>query len=391
MIRAAIAAIALLACRPAWADGAVPNQAYKLPPHQPAAGYITRQLPDGRIAFRLFAPAARAVTVFVGNADPTVTPPHFALAKAADGTWSTTVGPLRADMYEYYFSVDGLRTIDPGAAITKPQRQVNTTLTIVSGSILDDRDVPHGDVVSVHYHSSALNAERQMYVYTPPGYASGSGRLPVLYLYHGFLDTSGSWIIEGRAPEIADNLLAAGRMRPMVIVVPDTETEEPVPETLGGRALLDDFFRQNAAKADDELVRDIIPLVQSRYQVRTDAGGRAVAGLSQGGYQALVSGLGHRGMFDAVAAFSPGPLWAPPEAAIEAGLAHPDLVNADLHEFILEVGDHDGLVLPSTIAFHERLERLHIRHAWTLVPGHGHEFDLWRQNLADLLPVLFRR
>ncbi len=386
---AVAASLALLAAAPAGAATSS-NVAAKPPSSQALGEYVTGKPVGGRITFRLFAPDARRVTLFLGNVDPTVTPPATLMRKASNGVWSTTVGPLAPDMYEYYFSVDGYRSIDTGAALQKPQRQANTSLVLVPGSLLDDRDVPHGVVGSVRYHSDALHADRQMYVYTPPGYTPSGDRLPVLYLYHGFMDTSGSWVFEGRLPEILDNLIASGKARPMIVVAPDTETEVPVAEDFPGPRLVPEFFARNALSADAELTHDIIPYVQSHYAVRDDADDRAIAGLSQGGYQTLSSGLGHPGLFHWIGAFSPGPLQAPPNALIEAGLANPARVNATLKDFVLTVGDRDGLVLPATEQFEARLTGLHIRHRYELAPGHAHEFDLWRADLADLLQRLFR-
>ena len=224
----------------------------------------------------------------------------------------------------------------------KPQREVNTSLVLVPGSLLDVRAVPHGELRSVAYHSKALGAERQMYVYTPPGYADSSAPLPVLYLYHGYGDTSGSWVYQGRAPQILDNLIAEGKAAPMLAVIPDTETDqgEVVTEDFAvanGAALVEKFFVPNAQAADRELTEDIIPLVQARYRVRQDPGGRAIAGLSQVGYQALVSGLSHSDLFSAIGAFSP--LVKADDVGNAVGLKQPEAVNRAFATFAIVSGD----------------------------------------------------
>lgn len=114
----------------------------------------------------------------------------------------------------------------PAAAI-RSRSAVNTSLILVPGSILDDRAVAHGDLRTLTYHSKALNAERRLYVWTPPGYSGTGDPLPVLYFYHGFGDSGLSAIDQGRIPQIMDNLLAEGKIKPMLVVVPDTETDTP--------------------------------------------------------------------------------------------------------------------------------------------------------------------
>lgn len=201
------------------------------PNDRPLKPFITSVGEDRRITFRLFAPAAKAVSVVFKKLDPAVAVP-LPLVRDQEGLWSVTGDPVEPNLYEYYFDVDGFRTIDPGTNAPKPQRQVNTSLILVPGSLLDTRSVPHGDLRLLTLPSKALGTERQMFVYTPPGYSDASAPLPVLYLYHGFGDTVDSWVKQGRAPQILDNLLAEGRIRPMVVVMPDTETDIPeaVPE-----------------------------------------------------------------------------------------------------------------------------------------------------------------
>jgi hypothetical protein len=155
--------------------------------------FVTSVEKDGSITFRLYAPAAKAVSVGVfGPYEP------LAMQRSDDGTWSVKSEPLKPNLYEYYFNVDGFRSVDTGGNAPKPQRQVNGSLILVPGSILDIRSVPHGDLRLVTLHSNALNSERQMYVYTPPGYTDSSEPLPVLYLYHGFGDTVGWYRVAHR-------------------------------------------------------------------------------------------------------------------------------------------------------------------------------------------------
>src|SRR5271165_1087365 len=136
---------ALFSIAPADAADVLPQPAGP-PITKPLADFITRTLPDGHVLFRLFAPQAHAVSLIFGNADPTRPPAPQPMTKAEDGLWSLTIGPVEPNLYEYYFDVDGLRVIDTGNGAPKPQREVNTSLVLVRGSLLDVRPVPHGEL-----------------------------------------------------------------------------------------------------------------------------------------------------------------------------------------------------------------------------------------------------
>lgn len=361
------------------------TQPLPLPTTGPEDNFITTQSGQS-VTFRLYAPNAQQVGVYLGNKDPTTPPPETSMTKDSTGTWSVTVGPLTPDLYEYYFNIDRFRSIDTGARSPKPQRQVNTSLLLVPGSVLDDADTLHGEVRSVTYHSSALGSERQMYVYTPPGYEQSTTKFPVLYLYHGAGDTSGSWIIEGRVPQILDNMIAGGLIKPMIVVVPDTITEEPSPESTSD---FDSYFAANAIHADSELVGDIIPYLDSHYRTQTSADKRAIAGLSQGGYQTITSAFGHLNLFHWVGAFSPG-IMTITNPLLEQGLSHPQQVNNHLKEFVVTVGGSDGVVTSTLLPFQQQLQSSGIKDQFSVVPGYGHEFDFWRRDLMQFLPTIFQ-
>ncbi len=361
------------------------------PADRPLRDVTTEVRSDGRVAFRLYAPRARQVALLLPTHEAGG-PGPLPMARDADGLWSVAVGPFAPGLYEYAFDVDGFRSIDTGARFPKPQRQVNTSLILVPGSILDVRPVPHGDVRSVTLTAHALGAERQMFVYTPPDYAESGPALPVLYLYHGFGDTAASWIVQGRAPQILDNLLAEGRIVPMIVVVPDTETDIPaaIPEHFAPAGRRETFYAQNAAAADRELIEDLIPYMARRYNVRDEAAGRAVAGLSQGGYQALVSGLGHLGMFGWIGDFSGVSTETVPHDGIAQALARPDAVNRALRGFLVTVGTEDTLTGADIAGLKRILDARGIAHRYIDYPGLGHEMAAWRPSLIAFLETLFK-
>ena len=175
--------------------------------------------PDRTVTFKLRAPQANTVSVsgdFVQMAPPMV--------KGEDGIWSVTVGPLRPAIYYYVFSVDGVRTLDPVNPVsTTNDRSDGQSMFEVKGdkpAPYDMQPVPHGEVRINYYTSKKFDAPRMVWVYTPPGYDTSTQKYPVLYLLHGAGDTEAGWVVVGRANFILDNLIAEGKARPMIVVMP---------------------------------------------------------------------------------------------------------------------------------------------------------------------------
>ncbi|MEQ0267796.1 alpha/beta hydrolase-fold protein [Klebsiella sp. CN_Kp073] len=356
----------------------------------PVSQYITQVNTDNSVTFRLFAPDARRVSVVTGS-----TPDTFVshdMTKDTQGVWTWKSDRLAANLYEYYFDVDGFRSVDTGSRYQKPQRQVNTSLILVPGSILDDRAVPHGDLRTVTYHSTALKSERRVYVWTPPGYNGSGEPLPVLYFYHGFGDSGLSAIDQGRIPQMMDNLLVEGKIKPMLVVVPDTETDIPqaIAENFPPQERRKNFYPLNAKAADNELMHDIIPLIDSRFNVRKDADGRALAGLSQGGYQALVSGMNHLESFGWLATLSGVTTTTVPDAGVEAQLNNPDAINKQLRNFTLVVGEKDSVTGKDIAGLKSELEKQKIKFDYHSYPGLNHEMDVWRPAYAEFVQKLFK-
>lgn len=356
----------------------------------PVSAWQTRVNPDRSISYRLYAPQAQAVSVVTG-ATPESLVSH-AMQKDARGIWSWNSEPLAPDLYEYFFNVDGLRTIDPSGAMPKPQRQVNTSLILVPGSLLDVRQVPHGELHTLSYHSSALNTERQLYVWTPPGMEKMTKPLPVVYFWHGFGDSGLSAVVQGRIPQIMDNLLAEKKIVPMLVVMPDTETDAPgiVPEDYVPAERRKVFYPRNAEAADREFMQDIIPLISQRYHVREDAEGRALAGLSQGGYQALVSGMSHLNQFRWLASFSGVTTETVPNQAVSAQLAQPQQVNQQLKNFTLAIGERDSVTGADIAGLKKQLEQQGIHFDYDAYPQLGHEMAVWRPAWIKFVQKLFR-
>lgn len=355
----------------------------------PVNQYVTQVNADNSVTYRFFAPDAKNVSVVIGIPGPETTHP---MSKDKTGVWSWRGPAMQPNLYEYFFNVDGVRSIDTGTAMTKPQRQVNTSMVLIPGSILDTKAVPHGDLLTLTYHSNALSSERQMYVWTPPGYTGQGEPLPVLYFYHGFGDTGRSAIDQLRITQMMDNLLAEGRIQPMLVVVPDTETDAKgiIAEDFAPQERRKVFYPRNAKAADNELMHDIIPLISKRFNVRKDADGRALAGLSQGGYQALVSGMNHLDSFAWLATFSGVTTVTVPDAGVSARLNDPQAINQQLRNFTIAVGDKDVVTGKDIAGLVSELKKQRIAFDYHAYPGLNHEMDVWRPAYAAFVQKLFK-
>jgi len=361
------------------------------------ADYDTQILPDRHVIFRLLAPQANDVKVLIGIKggvnDPQATT-TTEMTKNANGFWTVTLGPFEPNLYEYQFRLDGCTIPDPGNGIPKPQRHVNTSLLLIPATppdFLDTQNVAHGTVRDETYYSTVLGQNRYVFVYTPPTYDSSRAPFPVLYLYHGAFDTRYSWVTEGRLPQILDNLLAQGKTVPMVVVVPDAHAL-PVEATLMTGpdfwANLSGYWEKNQTMIDQELFHDIVPFIQTRYNVSNDPRERAIAGLSMGGLQAMASGIGHLGYFSWIGAFSP----VPPSVLgdkFNNALKEPIKINENLHLFEIVTGDKDSMTGPATKQLESQLRALNIQHVYTVMPG-THSMFVWRPALAKFLQEIFK-
>ena len=352
--------------------------------------YISLVNSDNTITWRLWAPSAKAVEVVTG-----ATPDRYIahpMSKDERGIWSLISEVQQPGLYQYFFNVDGFRSIDTGNAMAKPQRQVNTSLILVPGSLLDVRQVPHGEIHTLTWHSSVLNRERQVSVWVPPDMATRDTPLPVLYYYHGFGDTGLSVLIEGRIPQIMDNLLAEKKIEPMLVVMPDTETEIEgvMPESFAPANRREAFYPRNALAADKELIKEIMPMIAQRYAVRKDAQGRALAGLSQGGYQALVSGMRNLNKFAWLGVFSGVTTETVPDFRVTAQLKKAAEVNRQLKLFTLVSGEQDIITGRDMTGLKAQLDQRGIVTEWHSYPGLGHEMDVWRPAYINFVQKLFR-
>lgn len=297
MPRSLLFALAALSLIPqtSLAQNAAPN------PSAPARPLIVTSpevSADGKVTFRLKAADAKSVTLSsgsllnaVGQKGPTQ------MVKDEAGVWSVTLGPVPPDLYDYAYVVDGVRIIDPVNPQLKTGLRSTSSVLSVGGKepqFYEQRDVPHGTVETFWYKSKILGLPRRLTVYTPPGYGAGDQKYPVLYLLHGSGDHDASWVEFGRLNFLLDNLIAEGKAKPMIVVMPNGHIPEGA-----------------AAKSDlpggifgEEFLKEIVPLAEARYRIQADREQRAMAGLSMGAGQTSSIGLTHLELFSHIGLMS---------------------------------------------------------------------------------------
>jgi enterochelin esterase-like enzyme len=378
------------------ASSVMPRASGQPPRRQPTPNDTLRSTevaPDHKVTFRIYAPKADEVSVH-GDFGP-----GGKMTKDDKGVWSLTVGPLTPDFYSYTFNVDGVRTVDPRNAMTKPGLNSVDSLFLVPGPEAEfemTRDVPHGEVRAVWYRSGTLGMPRRMHVYTPPGYEGGSERYPVFYLLHGGGDEDSGWSTIGRAGFILDNLIAAQKAVPMIVVMPNGSLPRPAnfPRSTPGTPPSPEFRAAMEAAQNrftEELLKEVVPVVERTYRVKAGAENRALAGLSMGGGQTLRVLTAQPDQFAYVAIWSAGIFggnaeeWAKRNQAF---LGAADKVNGYVKRLEISIGDQDFL-LDATKALTGVLEKHGIKHE-VHISGGGHTWINWRHYLNDWAQKLFR-
>jgi enterochelin esterase family protein len=365
--------------------------AFAQPPRPPQ--FVSPEVSaDRKVTFRLYAPKAEAVTLNGG--DIPNNGKGAPMTKTAEGVWEVTLGPLPAGAYRYTFGVGGLAVADPRNPATSESNNNVWSLAVVPGSEnIDVRDVPHGAVASVTYHSKALGRTRRMHIYTPPGYEIGSAKYPVFYLLHGASDSDDSWTSVGRAGFIVDNLIAAGKAKPMIVVMPAGHTTR-MGFSVPGSA--DEFSR--------DFLGDVTPYVEKHYRVLTDRGSRAMAGLSMGGGQTLTIAIPNLSKFAYIGVFSSGlfqmfrinrgnqPAPPPPQGPTWEEENRKVLDDAALKKglklFWFGTGKDDFL-LKTTQQTVEMFRKHGFNVKYDETEG-AHTWLVWREYLQGFVPQLFR-
>ena len=369
---------------------AVPALGQMMPGSTGAAAFAPVEVgADGAITFRMLAPGARSVelrgeVVGVSGRD------SLPLTKDEKGIWSATLKGLVPELYSYAYFVDGAPVADqknPGAKVG-PMGVSSRFEMPGSPEFYAPQAVPHGKVEINWHHSAVLNQVRPMWVYTPPGYATSTTRYPVLFLLHGSGDLEGGWTEDGKANFILDNLIAAGKAKPMIIVMPR------------GHVFADHQIerQKNNELLQRVMIEELIPFIDANYRTLANRESRAIAGLSMGGGQTLRFGLRNLDRFAWVIGLSPAILLIPAEMDLFTDLiANPEKSNAALKLLMIRCGTQDHLITNSD-RFTTFLKDRQIRHTYVRTdyqsrwPGRkdDHTWPIWRMDLRDLAQLLFK-
>ena len=367
--------------------------------------------PDRTVTFRLLAPKAAEVTLN-GSWDNGA---NLKMTRDESGVWSAMIGPLAPQLWGYWFVVDGVKALDPNNGETQRDGSRYDNLLMISGpesEWWDFKDVPHGSVQAVWYPSPTLKmASRRMMVYTPPGYETSTQKYPALYLLHGGGGDEDAWLTMGRANIIMDNLIAAGKAKPMIVIMPNgnatqsvsqgfgygptparQSVQAPAPPPVqaaqaaagqagGGRGGVPQPY---AGSYPESLVKDVIPFVEKRFRVLAAKDDRAIAGLSMGGGHTLAATNNNPGTFNYIGVFSSGP-----QAIDETFQKQLEAVKAGGVKFYwLGAGTTDQ-ARDRTVNLSELVKKDGFNTTYREIPGR-HYWFLWRDFLAHYAQIAFQ-
>jgi enterochelin esterase-like enzyme len=313
------------------------------------------------------------------------------------GIWSTTVGPVVPDIYPYSFQVDGINVMDPANVNYFPNERFKASLVDVEGEtplIHAMRDVPHGNV-TYEYYSSLENSIGSVVVYTPPGYnADQSKKYPVFYLISGTTDTEETFFKVGRTNLILDNLIAEGKAKPMIIVMPYGNPMAKIAEQQGKSKPADLISREgqdamNRARLfETDLVQNIIPYVEKNYRAIGNRDNRAIGGFSRGGGQTLRAAFGNMDKFAWICCYSAYLSTPEMENNYKHIGADPKKTNSQLKLLWVSVGNEDFLY-KQTVEFLDYLKSKDVR-CKSLITSGGHTWMNVKTYLAETAPLLFK-
>jgi enterochelin esterase-like enzyme len=335
-------------------------------------------LPDSRVIFSIKAPAAKTVQVDLGR--------KYDLVKDADGFWKTTTDSISEGFHYYSLLIDGFAVADPASETFYGMGRMASGIEIPfsGGGYYAARNVPHGDIRIKKYFSRVTNSWRQCYVYTPPAYDSNlTAKYPVLYLLHGGGEDERGWAQQGKTDMILDNLVAAKKAKPMIIVMMDGN--------VGGGGFAG-FGEQSLKTFENELKQSVIPLIENNFRVDPGANNRALAGLSMGGLQTLYAGIKNNDLFSHLGVFSSGwwanqPTLSQPQYDFMKQNA--SAINKNIKSFWIAMGGKEDIAYTNCKVMMARFDELGVKYSYSEYPG-GHTWPVWRNNLYNFAQVLFK-
>jgi len=356
---------------------------------------------NSRVQIRFKAPDASKVKLNFWSG------PKVDMEKQADGFWTATTPPMAPGLHYYVINVDGAEVSDPGSTAYFGGSKWASAVEVPEAGVdyYQPKDVPHGQVREVWYHSGVTDSWRHALVYLPPDYDSAKTRYPVLYLQHGGGEDESGWIRQGKANFILDNLIAGGSTKPMIIVMANgyaTRAGYVLPDMSGTAFGSPEFMKvmqERMGVFEDDMTKALIPFIDKTFRTIPDREHRAMAGLSMGGMQTFQVTFDHLDLFSYIGGFSgAGGMMMmrsgeKPDlkTAFNGALADPAAFAKKVHLLWIGVGTNEPDRMKAGLEnLHSSLDEGKIQHVFYESPGTDHEWQTWRRDLKDFAPRLFQ-
>ena len=355
---------------------------------------------NSRVQIRFKAPDASKVRVNFWSG------PKADMEKQADGFWTFTTPAMAPGLHYYTIIVDGAEVSDPASTAYFGGSKWASAVEVPEAGedYYQPKDVPHGQVRQIWYHSSVTGTWRDAFVYLPPDYDSSKARYPVLYLQHGGGEDETGWIRQGKANFILDNLIAGGHTKPMIIVMANGYASRAgyvVPDLTGKQFGSPEFIKvmqERMSAFEDDMTQALIPFIDKTFRTISDRDHRAMAGLSMGGMQTFQVTFNHLDLFSYIGGFSGAgnPFLAgnnkfDTKTAYKGAMADPAAFAKRVHLLWVGVGTNEPERMKSGLeSLHASLDEGKIQHVFYESPGTDHEWQTWRRDLKDFAPRLFQ-
>lgn len=335
---------------------------------------------DSRVLFRIKAPEAQKMQVVLGK--------KYDMVKDTGGYWMVTTDSISEGFHYYSVLIDGVAIADPSSETFYGMGRMASGIEIPfkGDEYYTLKDIPHGDIRIKKYYSSVTRSWRELFMYLPPGYdAKTTEKYPVLYILHGGGEDQSGWARQGKTDVILDNLIAAQKAKPMIVVMPDAN--------IGTGGFSSNGIESSLKMFETEMKQAIIPFIETNYRTLNDANDRALAGLSLGGLHTLYTGINNTDLFSHLGVFSSG--WIIPMLSKTADAQYDIIknnaakINGNLKTFFIAMGGQEDIAYKNCQIMLGKLDELKIKHIYTEYPG-GHTWPVWRNNLYNFSQLIFK-
>lgn len=384
----AICCTQVAAQRPNSADGGFRRESFPEGSYSPVTNINRKSYPrvlsDNSVMFRVNAPQAQRVQIDLGGT-------KYDMKKSDTGVWTLTTQPQVPGFHYYSLIVDGVSVADPASQTFYGCSRWSSAIEIPEAGMEDFevQDVPHGEVRTVHYYSQSEGAWRPLMVYTPAGYNESKQEYPVVFIQHGGGEDHRGWMEQGRTAQIMDNLIAAGKAVPMIVVSANSNVQSRNGGMGGG------YSWQGMQAFRNELIENVLPFVEKNYRVKKDRKSRAMCGLSMGGGQSFYIGLRTPEVFANVGVFSTGMFGGISGASnfdlekeVPGMMTDTKTFNKQLDVFFLSCGEQDPRI-EYTRNIVKKMRDGGVKVRFNSYPG-DHEWQVWRKSLHEFAQYLFK-